>query len=77
MSVFQFPGQKARKTAPDFRALAVGAVKALVSIALIAFLATRLNYTQVLSYWRVLNGSWILARWQFYFSRCARLPVFA
>ena len=39
MSVFQFPGQKARKTAPDFRALALGAVKALVSIALIAFLA--------------------------------------
>jgi len=60
MSVFQFPGQKAPKTAPDFRALAVGTVKALVSIALIAFLATRLNYTQVLSYWRVLNGVWIL-----------------
>jgi uncharacterized membrane protein YbhN (UPF0104 family) len=60
MSVFQFPGQKARKTAPDLRALAVGTVKALVSIALIAFLATRLNYTQVLSYWRVLNGVWIL-----------------
>ena len=60
MSVFQFPGQKARKTAPDFRALALGIVKALVSIALIAFLATRLNYTQVLAYWRVLNGVWIL-----------------
>jgi uncharacterized membrane protein YbhN (UPF0104 family) len=60
MSVFQFPGQKAPKTAPDFRGLAVGTVKALVSIALIAFLATRLNYTQVLSYWRVLNGVWIL-----------------
>ncbi len=60
MSVFQFPGQKARKTVPDFRALALGAVKALVSIALIAFLATRLNYTQVLAYWRVLNGVWIL-----------------
>jgi uncharacterized membrane protein YbhN (UPF0104 family) len=27
---------------------------------LIAFLATRLNYTQVLSYWHVLNGVWIL-----------------
>ena len=60
MSVFQFPGQKARKTAPNFRALALGTVKALVSIALIAFLATRLNYTQVLAYWRVLNGVWIL-----------------
>jgi glycosyltransferase 2 family protein len=60
MSVFQFPGQKARKTGPDFRALALGSVKALVSIALIAFLATRLNYTQVLAYWRVLNGVWIL-----------------
>src|SRR5215831_930426 len=60
MSVFQFPGQKAPKTAPDFRGLAVGTVKALVSITLIAFLATRLNYTQVLSYWRVLNGVWIL-----------------
>jgi uncharacterized membrane protein YbhN (UPF0104 family) len=60
MSVFQFPGQKAPKTAPDFRGLAVGTVKALVSVGLIAFLATRLNYTQVLSYWRVLNGVWIL-----------------
>src|SRR5262245_10319972 len=60
MSVFQFPDQKAPKTAPDFRALAVVTIKALVSIGLIAFLATRLNYTQVLSYWRVLNGVWIL-----------------
>jgi glycosyltransferase 2 family protein len=60
MSVFQFPGQKAPKTAPDFRGLAVGSVKALISIALIVFLATRLNYTQVLSYWRVLNGAWIV-----------------
>src|SRR5262245_47837883 len=60
MSVFQFPDQKAPKIAPDFRGLAVVTVKALVSVGLIAFLATRLNYTQVLSYWRVLNGVWIL-----------------
>jgi glycosyltransferase 2 family protein len=60
MSVFQFRDQKAPKTAPDFRGLAVVTVKALISIGLIAFLATRLNYTQVLSYWRVLNGVWIL-----------------
>jgi uncharacterized membrane protein YbhN (UPF0104 family) len=61
MSVFQFPDQKAPKTAPDFRGLAVGSVKALISIALIVFLATRLNYTEVLSYWRVLNGAWIVS----------------
>jgi len=60
MSVFQFPGEKAPKSAPGFRRLAVITVKALISIGLIAFLATRLNYTQVLSYWRVLNGVWIL-----------------
>ena len=60
MSVFQFPGEKAPKAAPDFRRLAVITVKALISIGLIAFLATRLNYTQVLSYWHVLNGAWIL-----------------
>jgi hypothetical protein len=60
MSVFQFPGEKAPKTEPDFRRLAVITVKALISIGLIAFLATRLNYTHVLSYWRVLNGVWIL-----------------
>jgi glycosyltransferase 2 family protein len=60
MSVFQFPGEKASKTEPDFRRLAVITVKTLISIGLIAFLATRLNYTQVLSYWRVLNGVWIL-----------------
>src|SRR5260370_29802599 len=60
MSVFRFPDQKAPKTAPDFRGLEVVTVKALVSVGLIAFVATRLNYTQVLSYWRVLNGVWIL-----------------
>src|SRR5499433_4251384 len=60
MSVFRFPDQKAPKIAPDFRGLAVVTVKALISIGLITFLATRLNYTQVLSYWRVLNGVWIL-----------------
>jgi glycosyltransferase 2 family protein len=60
MSVFQFPGEKAPKAASDFRRLAVITVKALISIGLIAFLATRLNYAQVLSYWHVLNGAWIL-----------------
>src|SRR5262249_12419348 len=60
MSVFPFPDQTAPKTSHYVRALAVVTIKALVSIGLIAFLATRLNYTQVLSYWRVLNGVWIL-----------------
>jgi uncharacterized membrane protein YbhN (UPF0104 family) len=60
MSVFQFPDEKAPKTQPDFKRLAVITVKALISIGLIAFLATRLNYTQVLSYWHELNGVWIL-----------------
>jgi hypothetical protein len=60
MSAFQFPGEKAPKAASDFRRLAVITAKALISIGLIAFLATRLNYTQVLSYWHVLNGVWIL-----------------
>ena len=60
MSVFQFPREKAPKTALDFRRLAVVTVKALISIGLIAFLATRLNYAQVLSYWRILNSVWIL-----------------
>jgi uncharacterized membrane protein YbhN (UPF0104 family) len=60
MSVFQFPGEKATKTEPGFGRLAVTTVKALISIGLIAFLATRLNYTQVLSYWHILNGVWIL-----------------
>jgi uncharacterized membrane protein YbhN (UPF0104 family) len=43
-----------------FRQLAIVAVKALVSIGLIAFLATRLDYTKLVSYWGVLDGSWIL-----------------
>src|SRR5262245_53208677 len=60
MSVFQLPGEKASKSEPNFRRFAVITVKALISIGLIAFLATRLNYTQVLSYWHVLNGVWIL-----------------
>src|SRR5262249_56986496 len=48
------------RTEPVFRRLAVNNVKALSSVGLIAFFATRLNYTQVLSYWRVLHGVWIL-----------------
>jgi glycosyltransferase 2 family protein len=42
------------------RQLAVVAVKALISIGLIAFLATRLDYTKLVSYWGVLNSTWIL-----------------
>src|SRR5262249_31869708 len=61
MSVFQFPARKGPpRTEPVFRRLAVITVKALISVGLIAFFATRLNYTQVLSYWRVLHGVWIL-----------------
>jgi uncharacterized membrane protein YbhN (UPF0104 family) len=40
--------------------LALVAIKAIVSIGLIAVLATRLDYARVLSYWRLLNGVWIL-----------------
>jgi glycosyltransferase 2 family protein len=43
-----------------FKQLAVVAVKALISIGLIAFLATRLDYTKLVSYWGVLNSTWIL-----------------
>src|SRR5258707_8397924 len=44
----------------NVKRLAVVAIKAIVSIGLIAVLATRLDYARVLSYWRVLNGFWIL-----------------
>jgi uncharacterized protein (TIRG00374 family) len=40
--------------------LALVAIKAIVSIGLIAVLATRLDYARVLSYWRELIGVWIL-----------------
>ena len=40
--------------------LALVAIKAVVSIGLIAVLATRLDYARVLSYWHVLDGIWIL-----------------
>jgi uncharacterized membrane protein YbhN (UPF0104 family) len=60
MSIDQLPGQNRSKSDYDFRRLAIVAVKALISIGLIAFLATRLDYTRLLSYWRVLNSGWIL-----------------
>ena len=44
----------------NVKRLALVAIKAVVSIGLIAVLATRLDYGRVLSYWRVLNGFWIL-----------------
>src|SRR6202048_2107445 len=51
-----------RQDAPaaNMKRLALVAIKAIVSICLIAGLATRLDYARVLSYWRVLNGFWIL-----------------
>jgi glycosyltransferase 2 family protein len=44
----------------NVKRLALVAIKAIVSIGLIAVLATRLDYAHVLSYWRQLNGVWIL-----------------
>src|ERR1700730_311477 len=51
-----------RQDAPtaNMKRLALVAIKAIVSIGLIAVLATRLDYARVLSYWRLLNGVWIL-----------------
>jgi glycosyltransferase 2 family protein len=45
----------------NVKRFALVAIKALVSIGLIAVLATRLNYAHVLSYWHRLDGIWILA----------------
>jgi glycosyltransferase 2 family protein len=59
MSTDQFPGHLS-KAEYDFRQLAIVAAKALISIGLIAFLASRLDFSRLLSYWRVLNGIWIL-----------------
>ena len=59
MSTDQFPGQLS-KAEYDFRQLAIIAAKALISIGLIAFLASRLDFSRLVSYWRVLNGIWIL-----------------
>jgi len=47
--------------AASVKRLALIAIKALVSIGLIAVLATRLDYARVLSYWHELNGLWIVA----------------
>src|SRR5215467_14655988 len=60
MSTDQFPGHDLSKAEYDFRQLAIVAAKALISIGLIAFLASRLDYSRLLSYWRVLNGVWIV-----------------
>ena len=59
MSTDQFPDHLS-KAEYDFRQLAIVAAKALISIGLIAFLASRLDFSRLLSYWRVLNGIWIL-----------------
>jgi uncharacterized membrane protein YbhN (UPF0104 family) len=56
--VAPFPPRDAQ--AANVKRLALVAIKAVVSIGLIAVLATRLDYAHVLSYWRVLNGIWIL-----------------
>src|SRR3984893_11628334 len=55
-------GHFPRQDAPtaNVKRLVLVAIKALVSIGLIAVLATRLDYTRVLSYWHVLDGIWIL-----------------
>ena len=60
MSTDQFPGRELSKAEFDFRQLAIVVAKALISIGLIAFLASRLDYSRLLSYWRVLNGVWIV-----------------
>src|SRR5262245_14562210 len=60
MSTDQFPCHDLSKHESDCRQLAIVAAKALISIGLIAFLASRLDYSRLLSYWRVLNGVWIL-----------------
>jgi glycosyltransferase 2 family protein len=44
----------------NVKRLALVAIKAIVSIGLIAVLATRLDYARVPSYWHVLDGIWIL-----------------
>jgi uncharacterized membrane protein YbhN (UPF0104 family) len=54
-----FPGQDAPTA--NVKRLALVAIKALVSIGLIAVLATRLDYARALSYWHALDGNWILA----------------
>jgi uncharacterized membrane protein YbhN (UPF0104 family) len=52
-----------RQDAPtaNVKRLALVAIKALVSIGLIAVLASRLDYARVLSYWHALDGIRILA----------------
>jgi glycosyltransferase 2 family protein len=60
MSIEQLPGQSLSKAEYNFSQFAIVAVKALVSIGLIAFLASRLDYSRFLLYWHVLNGAWIL-----------------
>src|SRR5262245_22789962 len=60
MSTAQFPGHDLSKAEDDFRQLAIVAAKALISIGLIAFLASRLDYSRLLSYLRVFNGVWIV-----------------
>jgi hypothetical protein len=59
MSINPVPSQGALQTGHDFRRIAIVAVKALISIGLITFLATRLDYTRLLSYWSTFNGIWI------------------
>src|SRR5262245_20694526 len=60
MSIDQLPDQNLSRTEYDCRQLAIVAAKVLISIGLIAFLASRLDYSQLLLYWRLLNGVWIL-----------------
>jgi glycosyltransferase 2 family protein len=60
MSINPLPSRGALQTGQDFRRVAIVAVKALVSIGLITFLATRLDYTRLLSYWSAFNGIWML-----------------
>jgi uncharacterized membrane protein YbhN (UPF0104 family) len=60
MSIDPLSAQNAAN-AEHVRRLAIVVVKALVSIGLTAFLATRLDYTKLLLHWRALDGAWILA----------------
>jgi uncharacterized membrane protein YbhN (UPF0104 family) len=60
MVIERLPAQNA-VNGRHFRQLAIVVVKALVSIGLIAVLATRLDYTKLVSYWGALDVSWILS----------------
>jgi hypothetical protein len=59
MSIAQLQRQTPTNTERNLSRHAFIAIKALVSIGLIAFVAARLDYARVLSYWHALNGIWV------------------